>query len=180
MPGIVPHMIVAKLVSEKLGVEPDDVYRGSLLPDILKDDKRKNHYKKQGEHFLIPSPEEYKEKNDINNPLYLGYYTHLALDKYFLEEYIPKYIKKYTIFDDLSIYKDYDHINYELIKRFNLDKEKLKNILQYKEYNVNEEKLSKNIDQLFSIVTGPTIHLNAKHFGDFLEEISNRIITEIK
>ena len=35
MPGIASHMVVAKLVGEKLKLNSDDFIQGNIMPDIL-------------------------------------------------------------------------------------------------------------------------------------------------
>ena len=70
----------------KLGIKREKV------GDILVDDDgadiiihKDSHHKIKGKYFLIPDLDYFKKHLDLNNHLYLGYYVHLLLDKYFLE-----------------------------------------------------------------------------------------------
>ena len=87
MPNISSHMIVAKLVSEKLHINDSDFLKGNLLPDVVNNSN--SHHKIPGKYYIIPDTEFFKQKLNLKNKLELGYFTHLLLDKYFLEEYIP-------------------------------------------------------------------------------------------
>ena len=60
MPSVAAHMVVAKLISDKLNIEDPDFIKGNLLPDIL--DKELSHHKKQGKYYLIPDIQFFKEK----------------------------------------------------------------------------------------------------------------------
>ena len=82
MPNISSHMIVAKLVSEKLNINDPDFIKGNILPDIVNNDQ--SHHKIQGEYCLIPNIDYFKRRLNLNKKLELGYFTHLLLDKYFL------------------------------------------------------------------------------------------------
>ena len=180
MPGIAPHMIVAKLVSEKLNFQEKDIYKGSLLPDILKGKKTKTHYKVQKEYFEVPDTDYYKENYDIKNPMNLGYFIHLALDKYYLEDFIPNKIQNYQIFDDKDLYKDYDYLNEDLVNYFELEVEKIEKILEYTKEDIDEEKLKKNIRMLKNKEKGKTKYINLQDFIEFLKISSEKITKEIQ
>lgn len=178
MPSIAGHMVVAKLVSEKLKIDDLDFIKGNVLPDILNNPL--SHYKKIGKYFLVPDIQFFKQKLDLNNKLELGYFTHLLLDKYFLEEYIPNNISDLKIFDNKIIYEEYNLINYLLVKKFDLDVLYLKNLLNEIDYDISKEKLEKNIKWLCNTKFGDTKYLDFESFSSFLYNISFRIYKEIE
>ena len=79
MPGIVAHMVVAKLVGEKLHLSSDEFTIGNILPDISKE--KDSHHKIQGKIYLIPDIEYWKSTLDLSNKVQLGYLTNLLLDQ---------------------------------------------------------------------------------------------------
>lgn len=180
MPNIAGHMIIAKLVSDKLKIDDPDFIRGNLLPDIINISREKSHHKIQGKYFLIPDIDFFKHKLNLKNKLELGYLTHLLLDKYFLEEYIPNNIKNFKLFEDKTIYKEYDMINYKLVKKFNLDIEKIKNDLKEINFDIDKKLLEKNIEYLFNKNEGKTELLDFDEYSNFLYNTSFVIYNEIK
>ena len=108
MPSIAGHMVIAKLVSEILCINDKDFIKGNLLPDVILN--KESHHKIKGTYFLVPDLDYFKNNLDLNNKLELGYYTHLLLDYYFLEEYVPKVIKDLTVFETGIIYKEYENV----------------------------------------------------------------------
>lgn len=178
MPNISSHMIVAKLVSEKLNINDPDFIKGNILPDIVNNDQ--SHHKIQGEYCLIPNIDYFKRRLNLNKKLELGYFTHLLLDKYFLEEYIPNNIKDLNIFDNKLIYQDYDFINYQLVKKFDLDVLALKKILSEIDGDIDKNKLERNIKYLSNSETSETKYLNLEKFSSFLYNVSEKISEELK
>ena len=178
MPSIAAHMVIAKLVSDNLNINNEDFIRGNLLPDITSDID--SHHRKMGKMFYTVDIDYFKNKLDLNNPLYLGYYTHLLLDSYFEEEYLPSTITYTDIFKDRTMYKEYDLINYEIVKKFNLDVEYLTTILKKYNVDINKEKLDLNIKCLSNTQVGETKYLKFEPFSDFLLNISNVISDEIR
>ena len=178
MPNIASHMVIAKLVGEKLKIEENDFIRGNLLPDII--NKEDSHQKIKGTYFDIPNIDYFKSTLDLTNPKELGYYTHLLLDKYFLEEFIPIYLKRKDVFENGIIYEDYTAINNRLVKKFNLDIEKIKKALKGYKEEINKEKLEKNIKYLETEEDKTPTYIKFEELSNFLEEISIRIIKEIQ
>ncbi len=176
MPSIACHMIVAKLVSEKLNIKSDDYIIGNLLPDIAKS-KEESHKKVQGNYFLVPDIKYFKETLDLKNKTDLGILTHLLLDKHFLEEFMPHNNK---LFEDKTIYKEYDLLNYKLIKKFNLDVDYLVKILSNFNSNIDKDKLKLNLNCLTNKETGNTVYLKLDEVSNFLFEVSDKICEEIK
>jgi len=180
MPSIAAHMVMAKLISDKLNINDDEFIKGNLYPDVILDSD--SHHKIKGKYYLIPDINYFNKKYDFNNPFQLGCYTHLLLDKHFLEEYIPEKIKRLDVFDNDIIYQEYDYINANLVKNFSLDVKKYSKILKSLEElpNINIEKLERNIDYFNNDKSKETEYLKADEFSNFLNEISDVISEEIK
>lgn len=181
MPSVAAHMAVAKLLSEKLNINTPDFYRGNLLPDILAGSMVDSHFKVQGEHFLVTDVDEAKKNLVLTNDLDLGYYTHLLLDKLFLEEFVPTYIKRYDLFKTKEMYIDYDLINFDIVDYFGLDVENLSDVLTEKyNFEIDEKKLETNIRCLNNKKIGEGKYLKKEEFKKFLIEASDRIYEEVK
>lgn len=178
MPSIAGHMVVAKLVSEKLNINDSDFIRGNLLPDIIL--KPNSHHKKEGTYYYVPDLQYFRKELDFTNKLHLGYYVHLLLDYYFLEDYVLNNISNLNVFIDKIIYHEYDKINYQLVQRFNLDVEKLKEILKEFPEDIDQEKLEFNLQCLSLTKIEKSKYLNFESFADFLDRVSEIISKEIK
>lgn len=180
MPSIAAHMVMAKLISDKLNIKDDEFIKGNLYPDVILDPE--SHHKIQGKYYLIPDINYFNKKYDFNNPFRLGCYTHLLLDKHFLEEYIPEKIKRFDLFDNDILYQEYDYINANLVENFSLDVKKYSKILKSLEElpNINIEKLERNIDYFNNDKSKETEYLKADEFSNFLNKISDVISEEIK
>lgn len=183
MPSIASHFVCAKLVSDKLNIISDDFYRGNILPDIIQKDN--SHYKKYKEYCLVPDIESYLKENKLNKILDIGYLCHLLLDKYFLEEYIPKYIDNYNkirdLFSEFEIYNDYVNLNKILIDYFKLDLEYINMIMRDFSYKLDEDKYKLNLDSInYLDMNGELKYIKLNSYILFLEDISFRITEEIK
>ncbi len=177
MPSISSHMAIAKRVSEILHIDDPDFYRGNLLPDLFRN-KTKSHYKIKGKKYLIPNIKYVKSNFDFSKMENLGILTHLLLDKYYLEEYLNNI--EDDVFKNKIIYKDYDILNKDIIKHFNLDVNKISSILKNYDKEVDESKLNSNIKCLYLKKDGNTIYLDKDKFIRFLDIISARIAEEIR
>ena len=179
MPNIAAHMVIAKLVGESLKIEDDDFYRGNLLPDVTKEED--SHHKTPGKtNFQIPDMAYFQEKLNRKNKIDIGYYTHLLLDKYFLEEFLPTHIKRNDIFETGIIYDDYSAINSRLVEHFELDVDRIKKALRNFQEEVWMEKVEKNISYLEITEKKEPKYLKYEEFALFLEDISKKISKEIK
>lgn len=181
MPSVAAHMAVAKLLSEKLNINTPDFYRGNLLPDLRVGSMIDSHFKVQGEHFLVTDIDEAKKNLVLTNDLDLGYYTHLLLDKLFLEEFVPTYINRYDLFKTKEMYSDYDKVNFDIVDYFNLDVESLSEILT-EDYgcDIDLEKLKTNIRCLNKKEVSDGKYLKKEEFKKFLVEAAERIYEEVK
>lgn len=180
MPGIVGHMAVAKTVGDELNITSDDFYRGNLLPDISKEGRSKSHFLKQGRFFHIPNTLYYREKYDLEQDLNLGYYTHLLLDRYYFDEFIPSITRDRDIFRSGIIYEDYDKSNPGVVDYFGLDLEKVLDKLVFRDSSIDLERLSDNLGYLFATKEGNTSIIDLDDYISFLEDSSYRIVDDVK
>ena len=174
MPSMSAHMAIACRLSDKLNVNKSEFIKGNLLPDLY-DNKELSHFKVKGKIYYVPDIEKAKKELDLNNDLYLGYLTHLLLDKYYFDEYLIKYN-----LSNKSIYKEYDILNKDIIKHFNIDVLYLKKILTNFPNDINTLKLQKNIECLDLNIEDKLEILDKDDFILFLENSSFRILEEIK
>lgn len=177
MPSISAHMVVAKEVSKKLNISSDDFIKENLLPDII--NMEDSHHKIKGNFYMIPDIDYFVEKLDFSNDLYIGYLTHLLLDKHYLNDYLKFLYPNIDIFADGKIYRDYDYLNSLLIDKFELNTEDLEKILNTYSCKILEEKLKYNIDCLKRCVSGNTKYLSFENFSQFLLDISDVISKEL-
>lgn len=177
MPSIAAHMVVSKLVGEKLNIYNEEFIRGNILPDVV--NIKDSHHKIKGKNLLIPDTDYFKKRLDFKNMINLGYYVHLLLDKYYLEEYIPENIKNTSIFENKSIYSEYTKLNYKLVNMYDLDVLYLIDILNFNDDLVDALKLKENIDFLKIKLDDDLEIFNLHSFSLFLEDISNRLCEEI-
>lgn len=105
MPSWSIHLAIAKRVNHKLNLDKDLFYYGNLLPDVDKGtpiSRDEAHY----DNHTIPFPNCPKEhmididlflkdyKENLSNPLILGYYCHLLVDNFYNNEiYSNKWIQ---------------------------------------------------------------------------------------
>ena len=95
------HLGVCTEVNKKFNLDKDLVLFGSILPDLL--DRRYSHYYDG----YLPNIESFinKYKDNINNPIIIGYYIHLLTD-YYYNEYI---------YSNCFVYKDKELIGVKLL-----------------------------------------------------------------
>ncbi len=178
MPNICAHMIVAKEVGKRLEIDSDEYYRGNLLPDII--DNKDSHHRIQSTVYLIPDIPWFLNNLDLKDDLQFGYLVHLLLDIHYLEDYMTKLFPGRDIFGDPQIYRDYDYLNHSLVKRFNLDTNRLTSALSHFGKNVIPEKLEYNIRCLNQDTKGEPKYLNLDSFAEFLSTVPDVICEELK
>ena len=179
MPNMSSHMSIAKRVSDLLNIKDKDFIIGNLLPD-LEENKRESHYKIQGKQYLIPDIEYVKNNLDLTDMKNLGILTHLLLDKYYLEEYLYSNCPNDNVFEGISLYKDYDILNKDIVKYFDLDVDYLKEVLLEIDTPKYQDKLMNNINCLYHIENGETTYLDKDDFIKFLDNTSMIIAKEVK
>lgn len=181
MPSIASHYVVAKKVGRILNLENDDYLLGNILPDIIQDNN--SHYKIEGTYYLIPNIKDFIKENKYNKNIFLGYLTHLLLDKYFLEEFIPNTIPNYKeiqLFEKNIMYNEYSGINYTLVKKYKLDVKHISDIINTTNLKINKEKVKKNITSLNNKSISKTSYLKLKKYTNFLNDISVVIAEDLK
>ena len=116
MPSWPVHIALAKKLNKTLKLS-DDFILGNIIPDVpngyiiantkCKENKRFTHFNINKENTKpIISIENFLKKyqNKLNNPIILGYYTHLLTDKYFNDDFHKNHVKnKDTILRDGNI-----------------------------------------------------------------------------
>ncbi len=104
MPSWPIHLSIAKKVNEKLKLNKDLFYYGNLIPDVDKNSSinryQAHYYDKNLPYFNCPKEhminidlflKDYKD--NLSNPLILGYYCHLLADYYYnLKVYTTKWV----------------------------------------------------------------------------------------
>jgi len=183
MPNLVTHYITGKLVQEKLSINNDDFLFGSILPDYIDN----SHFRKAGKMFQIPDIKEFILNNKIpNKDIFLGYLTHLLLDTYFLEEFVPNNIyskinQNENIFTKDKIYKEYTIISPYLLNKYNINIDEIEKCTSNYKNNIKLEKLLETITDIkeckdnISTLT----YLNTKDFCSFIDETSTKIAKDI-
>lgn len=179
MPNICAHMIVAREVGKRLGIDSFDYYRGNLLPDIIKG--KDSHHRLVYGPLFIPDVNYFIQNLDLSKDINVGYLVHILLDYHYLTEYIPSLYPNRNIFEEPSklVYRDYDYLNHDLVERFNLDVNYLNKALAYFPVKVDKKKLKYNIRCLNQNTTGETKYLNLDSFSNFLATVPNIISEEM-
>lgn len=179
MPSIAAHMICAKLVADKLEINDPEFIKGNLLPDII--DIKNSHKKIKGNYYYVPDIDYFVNTLNFNNNLYLGYLSHLLLDKFFLEDYIYDVVKGEEVFFNRIMYNEYDIINYELLKTFNINVDYLNSILKDFNVPIDEKKYNSNITSLNNKIACNNLnYLNVEDFSNFLIRTSELIVKYLK
>ena len=177
MPNISAHMIVAKEVAKRLKLNSDEFIKGNLLPDII--NMEDSHHKVQNGVYMVPDIEYFLQNLDFSRDLNIGYLSHLLLDKHYLCDYLGSLYPNKNIFLDGTIYKDYDYLNSLLVNRFELNIDKLENILSQYDCKILKEKLKYNLECLKQKKDEKTKYLNFESFASFLLEVSDTISKEL-
>ena len=105
MPSWPVHLVIAKKVNAKLKLNEDLFLYGNLIPDVDKGTKitrYEAHYYNENLPFPTVPQEKMIDinkfinvyKDALNNPLILGYYSHLLTDQFYNEKiYTTKWIQ---------------------------------------------------------------------------------------
>ena len=99
MPSHKIHLAIAKKLNEKLNLDLDLFMLGNVLPDICRENHRLSHYQNLDKKvFCFADPDKFlsKHKNELDNPIMLGYLTHILADRFY-NEYI---FKNFYVYDD--------------------------------------------------------------------------------
>ena len=136
------HLTVARRVNERLGLTGQDEKEflfGSVAPDIAKmvGSKREISHFCVGDPTGVPHMDEFlaKYKEYLKNPYELGYFIHLSTDVIWATEFLPNFVKDFTVtakngdkitFDNDEevceiIYNDYSNLNEQILSYYNYD-----------------------------------------------------------
>ena len=163
MPSFTIHIAVAKEYIKKHRFEilnEDEFIEGSIAPDLEDDmitpakDKNKTHY---GDWNIWPVEihfdKLFKEKKvNLNQDFWKGYLLHLLTDLYFYTKAFPKETK-YIIENNDSFYKDYNCLNKDIMKKYNID-------------------IIENLKNYMIFAHGKTRYLEKEKIISFIEEVS--------
>lgn len=146
MPSWSIHLAIAKRVNKKLKLNDDLFLYGNLIPDVDKGTaitRYEAHYYNEKLHFpTVPKEKMIDIKNflkdykgKLNNPLILGYYSHLLTDQFYNEKvYTSKWLQddnnniigirfnnkilKIDIDDKKRLKRKYKHRDFELYGKY--------------------------------------------------------------
>ena len=99
MPSHKIHLAIAKKLNDKLKLDLDLFMLGNILPDICIENHRLSHYQNPDKKVLcFADPDKFlsKHKNELDNPIMLGYLTHILADRFY-NEYI---FTNFYVYDD--------------------------------------------------------------------------------
>lgn len=139
------HVCISQKICKDLNIEDTNrFFLGSLLPDIPsinKLPKDVSHFetKLEGKDYKTIDFQAFfnKYKEFMKDPIFLGYWTHLISDEIWLKDiYIPYIKEKTSGFSKKSInklyYADYEISNKTLIRNFQLEKDCITPINDFK------------------------------------------------
>lgn len=181
MPSIAAHFAFTKLILDDLNVDKEQFYKGNILPDII--DCKDSHFKIEGKHFLIPDIDFYIQSSDLSRDINKGYLSHLLLDKYFLEEFVPIFLANYdkrTLFSPNMMYNDYSNINMLLVEKYGIDVNYINHIMGNYEEKINMEKYLRNLKSINNTEKGEPRIIDFDAFCSFLEVKSKVAVKELK
>ena len=153
MAGYVIHLAVGE---EHLRNFPDEIknheefIEGIIFPDSVTD-KSLTHYGPKSSKVNLRA---FFEEKDIDTDFNKGYFVHILTDYIFYNHFLEKFSPKY-------IYRDYDILNGELEKEFNVKM---------------PEKLEKNVPHM----EGETVILKLEEVKDFIRKVGKYNLEEIK
>lgn len=110
MAGYVIHLAVAEeyLRKHDNNEKYDEFIQGVIFPDGV-EDKSRTHYGKNSSHVNLV---DFLSENNLDTSFKRGYFLHLFTDYLFYNKYIDTFSK--------DIYNDYDLLNKELMKKYNV------------------------------------------------------------
>ena len=157
MPGFVIHTAIG---AEYIKKHPNEIkeqsqfFKGILAPDLKSikngEDKSKLHYGIWGKYQTITYIDEFlkDKKVDMKKDYWKGYFFHLLTDHYFYNIDFKDEHSQIKNNKD-TFYKDYDCLNKDLIKKYNLI-----NIDEFKEYIffINEQPKYLNLEKIIKFI----------------------------
>ena len=199
MASAVIHLCIAKKVNNYLKIDENMLYLGAIAPDLAKQiglTKRKSHFL-DDEHLedSIPNVDRFVAKYyyELNKPFEMGYLIHLLTDYYWFKYYINNFVKRYnhSDLDKISlkslIYDDYTSLNQELIDSYMLNLDIFMNKIDYPTSKISEipmDKLYIVVEKMGQIIMNAKVKkkilFDKTDIIDFIENISNKIIEDLK
>jgi len=177
MPSWSVHLAVAKKVNKQLGLNEDLFLYGNLIPDVDKGTsitRYAAHYYNENLPFPTVPQEKMIDinkfldiyKNKLNNPLILGYYSHLLTDQFYNEKvYTTRWVQ-----DDENNIVGIKFKNNKILKIDIEDKKRLKR--KYKHYDF--ELYGKYLFD-YDLITIPT---NDKIIKDNIDFLDGKFLTD--
>ena len=167
MPGFTIHIAVGKEYIRKHEgkIQNESKFiKGIIAPDLDEEkneivkDKSITHYGSWGKYQVTTNIDEFlkDEKVDIKEDYWKGYFLHLLKEYYFYNKYFKQEFTNMKNNQD-KFYYDYDCLNFNLIKKYNI--QILDNIKKYMYINKNnnepkylkEDKIIDFIDKISNI-----------------------------
>jgi hypothetical protein len=198
MASAIIHLCVAKKVNNYLQKDEKLLSLGAIAPDIAKqigETKLKSHFLNNLDD-PIPNCDQFVKKyyHELAKPFELGYLIHLLTDKYWFKDYINNFISNHPHSSSLSvialnklIYNDYTRLNRVLIDDYMLDLDFFFNNFNYPSSKITEIPMAKLpilIDKMGLIIANVDEHqtklFNEAEIIDFIEQVSNQIIIDLK
>ena len=183
MPNLIAHYLCGKLVCDKLKIENKKQFLyGCIAPDY---DKRIGHFKEQHGVLMTPNLENFMFDTDAFEDYEKGNFCHLALDKVFLEEYVPEEICKgkevsLELFTPDNIYRDYSIVSKDLLEHFGSSLDEIVEVCKNKS-NFNYERFDKVISEISACTGDEKLkHLDAKSFAAFIEKAAETVAKQIE
>ena len=181
MPSWSVHLAVAQKANKQLGLNEDLFLYGNLIPDVDKGtsiSRYEAHY--YNEKLPFPTVQQEKMidinkfldnyKNKLNNPLILGYYSHLLTDQFYNEKvYTTRWVQ-----DDKNNIVGIKFKNNKILKIDVEDKKRLKRKYKHRDFELygkylfesNKIKIPTNSKLIKSNIS----YLNEKFLNDDLVE----------
>lgn len=150
MPGYVIHLAIAKKYLQNYKEKNEDEFEKGIISPDLTSDKSKTHYGKSPAYTNLNV---FLMENKLDNSFNRGKFSHLVADYLFYNHFLTKISKE-------ILHKDYDRINRELIRKYNV-------------------KLLEEIKKQVFFENSKTEILNYNEVCDFIEKVSSLNIDEI-
>ena len=206
MASTIIHMAVGKKIGQRLGKNSSQFMIGTIAPDLSKiigESKTISHFI-DGLDNDIPNIDRFIQKYNsfLNDDFVLGYFIHLYTDylwfKYFIPEIFDENRNLITNLNDEEIkvdkdtfinyiYNDYTNLNFELIKRYNLDTklfyepiEDIRPIIEEVKIDQLDKLQKKSIQIINSSVEKKEYFFNTANIEQFIDMCNDLIMAKLK
>lgn len=140
MPSHKIHLAIAKEINKDLKMDLDLVMIGSVLPDLSNTDHLTSHYQVIGTYDSeLPNPDKFlnEYKDNMNNPIMIGYLIHLLTDRF----YNDYYFKNHCVLNEKGIPIAAKLKNGKLVKEVKVPKQA--DFLKYDKWLLKNRKVEK-------------------------------------